>query len=280
MLEFNQNSKSLQEHVDGWDTCVVQRGSSMVYVYAQLLSTCKDSSTSCDGKRRRLHRWDKSGSQTAKVCSLSPNTEQWTKNAWWSTYRLWRNSFGSIASTSTDTSRVRREIFLAGQTYTKLSDCPTKAMSPDRLVSTLSIGLFDMTPAEESIAIKARIALKKEQEQFPDTSTYAWAYPPCTGSVHTLTCCTHMFLLHSLSAHIRTSSCASHTRMAQVSVKRCLHMCRFSPSRLLLLMSHPSLLFPHGLFETDPVHTFLPYFPVLKAQDMRQSAHASRSLAS
>ena len=54
-----------------------------------------------------------------------------------------------------------------------------------------------------------------------------------------------------------------------------------------LLKPHPSLLFPHGHFETtpdndftdDPVHTFLPYLPVVKAQDMRHSAYASRSLA-
>ena len=45
-------------------------------------------------------------------------------------------------------------------------------------------------------------------------------YSVYDGSVHTLTCCTHVFLLHSLSAHLRTSSCVSHTRMAQVSVKR------------------------------------------------------------
>ena len=52
-------------------------------------------------------------------------------------------------------------------------------------------------------------------------------------------------------------------------------------------MSHPSLLFPHGHFETtpdydftdNPIHMILPYFPVLKAQDTRHSAPASRSLA-
>ena len=52
-------------------------------------------------------------------------------------------------------------------------------------------------------------------------------------------------------------------------------------------MFHPSLLFLHGHFETtqdydftdDPVHTFLSRLPVLKAQDMRHSAHASRSWA-
>ena len=54
-----------------------------------------------------------------------------------------------------------------------------------------------------------------------------------------------------------------------------------------LFTSHPSLLFLHGHFETTPdydltdsdIHKFLPYFPVLKAQDMRHSAPASRSLA-
>ena len=48
------------------------------------------------------------------------------------------------------------------------------------------------------------------------------------------------------------------------------------------LMSHPSLLFLDGHFETIPdfdVHTFLPYLPVLKAQGMRISARAARSFA-
>ena len=104
--------------------------------------------------------------------------------------------------------------------------------------------------------------------------------------VHTLTCCTHIFLLHSLSAHIRTLSCVctyTHgSRMAHVLEK--VHCTCVAIS---LLMFHPSLLFLHGHFETtpdcdftdDPVHTFLPYLPVLNAQDMRHSAHASRSLA-
>ena len=109
-----------------------------------------------------------------------------------------------------------------------------------------------------------------------------------TRDVHTLTCCTHIFLLHSLSAHIRTSSCVSHTRMAQVPEKvRCacvisLHLA------ISCLMIHPSsLLFLDGHFETTPdcdltdsdVRKFLPYSPVLKAQDMRHPAPASRSLA-
>ena len=38
--------------------------------------------------------------------------------------------------------------------------------------------------------------------------------------VHSLTYRTHIFLLHSLSAHIRTSSCVSHTRMIEVHEKK------------------------------------------------------------
>ena len=55
--------------------------------------------------------------------------------------------------------------------------------------------------------------------------------------------CTYTHLLHAnVSAHntctfclrtLRTSSCVSRIRMAQVSVKRCLHMCHTSPSRVL-----------------------------------------------
>ena len=52
-------------------------------------------------------------------------------------------------------------------------------------------------------------------------------------------------------------------------------------------MIHLSLLFLGGYFETtrdydladSDIHTILPYFPVLKAEDMRHSAPASRSLA-
>ena len=54
-----------------------------------------------------------------------------------------------------------------------------------------------------------------------------------------------------------------------------------------LLMIHLSLLLLQGHFENNPdhdfndkpLHTIFPYFPVLKAQDMRNSAVASRSLA-
>ena len=104
----------------------------------------------------------------------------------------------------------------------------------------------------------------------------------CTAEgVHTLTCC-------SLSAHIRTSSHVCHTH-AWLKCHEKGVCTRVTSLHLVysLLMIHPSLLFLDGHFETtpdddftdDPVHTFLPYLPVLKAQDMRHSTHASRSLA-
>ena len=88
-------------------------------------------------------------------------------------------------------------------------------------------------------------------------------------SPHTLTCCTHIFM-------------RAHTRMAQAQVvsKRCLlHVYHTSPSCLLYLMFHPSLLFLYIHFDIPFQSTILPYFPVLKAQDMRHSTLASRSLA-
>ena len=46
--------------------------------------------------------------------------------------------------------------------------------------------------------------------------THVAATTVCTTEgVHTLICRTHIFLLHSVSAHIRTCSCVSHIRMAQ-----------------------------------------------------------------
>ena len=62
---------------------------------------------------------------------------------------------------------------------------------------------------------------------------------------------------------------------AQVS--QSLHLAFSSPN------SHPSSQFPWTVtsrpFPEYDVHTFMPYLPVLKAQDMRHSAPASRSLA-
>ena len=73
--------------------------------------------------------------------------------------------------------------------------------------------------------------------------THVVATTACTTvGVFTLTCRTHIFLLHSLSAYIHTTLCVSHTRMAQGQQKGSLHMCRFSPSRLLPFLDSPRLL--------------------------------------
>ena len=106
-----------------------------------------------------------------------------------------------------------------------------------------------------------------------------------TGRVHTLTCCTHIFLQHmTLRRTLRTFLCVLHTCMAQGCLQcACRHRSVISPSPFL--MFHPSLLlssllFPDGHFETSPdydlddltdfdVHDFLPNFPDLKAQVKR-----------
>ena len=108
--------------------------------------------------------------------------------------------------------------------------------------------------------------------------------------------CTHTHLSHahfsaSQRAHcaLRTSSCVSHTRMAQVPGEvhcTCVISLHIAFS---LLMIHPSsVLFFDGHFETtpdlydftdNPIYVILPYLPVLKTQDTRNSAPASQSLA-
>ena len=117
-----------------------------------------------------------------------------------------------------------------------------------------------------------------------------------THVVETTACttrCTHTHLSHAhfsvaqfLSVHNRTSSCVSHTRMAQVPEKvhcTCVVSLHLAVS---LLMIHLSLLFLHGHFETNPdndftdsdIHMILPNFPDLIAQVKHNSALASRSL--
>ena len=60
-------------------------------------------------------------------------------------------------------------------TSAMLSDCSTKMMNCGRLNETLSTGIFDMRPAEESLAIKAKNrkwrASNKEQERPQDSDT-------------------------------------------------------------------------------------------------------------
>ena len=94
--------------------------------------------------------------------------------------------------------------------------------------------------------------------------------------------CTYTHLTHAhFSAHSACTitfahfhACHTHAWLKGAKKVRCtcvtsLHLA-FSR-----LMSHPSLLFFDGHFETTPdfdVHTFLPYLPVLQAQGMRKSA--------
>ena len=60
-------------------------------------------------------------------------------------------------------------------TSAMLSDCLTKTMTSGRLNETLSTGIFDMRPTEESLAIKAKNrkwrVSKKEQERPQDCDT-------------------------------------------------------------------------------------------------------------
>ena len=115
-----------------------------------------------------------------------------------------------------------------------------------------------------------------------EVRTHVAATTVCaTGRVHTLTCCTHIFLhitrAQFVCAHPLTSSCVSHTRMAQVHIKKC-----WSHAHVVSLLTSPSpfsrithlrLLFLHGRFETNltdaPVHTILPNFPDPKARVKR-----------
>ena len=130
--------------------------------------------------------------------------------------------------------------------------------------------------------------IQAEGRVFLGFRTHVVATTVCTTeSVRTLTSCTHIFLLHSLSAHIRTSSCVCTYTHGSSVCKKGVCICVVSPYLAIsCLMSHPSLLFPHGHFETTPDHdftddfvdTFLPYLPALKPQDTRNSARTPRSL--
>ena len=128
-------------------------------------------------------------------------------------------------------------------------------------------------------------------DRFSGFRTHVVATTVCTTvSVHTLICRAHIFLrtAHSLrTSHIFMR--VTYTHGSSVCKTVFAHVSYLSISLFSLLMIHPSsLLFPHGHIETNPdydftdsdIHMILPYFPVLKAQDVRHSAPASRSLAS
>ena len=74
-----------------------------------------------------------------------------------------------------------------------------------------------------------------------------------SACVHTLTCRTHIFLLHSLSAHIRTSSCVCTYTHGSRSPKKVQCTCVISLHlAFALLIFHLCVLFLHGHFETNP----------------------------
>ena len=100
-------------------------------------------------------------------------------------------------------------------------------------------------------------------------------------------CYTHAHLLHAhFSAHgactvtfAHLHACA-HTRMAQVHEKGVWRMSVFVLYLAFSLpMFHPSLQFLYIHFDITCLSIFLPFSPVLKAQGMRVSARAARSLA-
>ena len=76
------------------------------------------------------------------------------------------------------------------------------------------------------------------------------------------------------SAHF---SCVSHKQVHEKGVSRMSVFVLYVAFHFI--MFHPSLMFLHTHFDITFLSTILPCFPVLKAQDMRNSAFASRSLA-
>ena len=87
-----------------------------------------------------------------------------------------------------------------------------------------------------------------------------------TGSVHALTCCTHICLVYihcAYTSHILMRVTHMHGSRVPKRFIACVSHLSISPSPFL--MFHPSVLFPHGHFETTPdydftddlVHTFL-----------------------
>ena len=92
--------------------------------------------------------------------------------------------------------------------------------------------------------------------------------------IHTLTWCTHIFLHSACTVTFCTFLMRCHIHAWLKGAKKVLCTCVVSLYLAFSsLMSHPSLLFLHGHFEpTFPSAPFLPYFLVLKAQGMRNSA--------
>ena len=128
-----------------------------------------------------------------------------------------------------------------------------------------------------------RVPITEEVKQFGGFGTHG------LRDLYTLTCRTHIFLRTADSVRtsrifIRVTYTHGSSSCQQGVCCTCVILLHLAFS---CLMIHPSLLFLRGHFETNPgydstdnpIHMILPYFPVLKAQDTRNSAPASRSLA-
>ena len=106
-----------------------------------------------------------------------------------------------------------------------------------------------------------------------------WQLPCGRRGVYTLRVARTLSLLHILSAHPLIFMRA-HSRMAQGRQKDVCCMC-VVPLHLAfsVLLFHLSLLFLHAHSGITFLSIFLPNFPVLEAQDTRNSSYAARSLA-
>ena len=131
------------------------------------------------GRKRLLQLWDMSGLHAVKVffaLLVSPDTKQ-VDNKRLSIdlsalkQLIWDNR--DDCDEEVDGSKGDYPRWM--DTSAMLSDCLTKTMTSCRLIETLSTGIFDMRPTEESLAIEAKNrkwrTLKKEQERLQDSVT-------------------------------------------------------------------------------------------------------------
>ena len=121
---------------------------------------------------------------------------------------------------------------------------------------------------------------KKKTAHTMDVAKIGVLHSRTIQKVHTLTCCTHIFLVYiqcAYTSHILMRFTHMHgSRVSAVRMSSSLCHLTFS-----LLMFHPSLLllFLDGHFETNPdlddltdvsVHDFLPNFPDLTAHSAQR----------
>ena len=128
------------------------------------------------GRKRLLQQWDTSGLQTVKVSvhiEILPIPNKSTPKRLATDLSALKqlivdnrdDSDGEVDGSNGDYPRWI-------DTSSMLSNCSTKTMTSCRLNETLSTGIFDMRPTEESLAIKAQNrkwrASKKEQGRLQD----------------------------------------------------------------------------------------------------------------